>query len=1079
MRRGKQLSPKLMRDAQLLSERLGIIRDRWRSSRVIAGATLLIAIFCLVVLLLAGAEALVYFSGSVRWVLLGASLLALGTALAQLILRPMLQPISLERVARMVELRRPEIGNILIGGLQLTRAHCPAPSLAEAALRQAVTCSARLDPAVTVDRARLLRLAKLAAAALALLLLAFAASPTRMSGALKRLIMPGVFVPRTGSVKIVEVRPGNATVLAGSEVAICVRIAPTGDQRHPPARLYYQASGGTEFSRRMESADGRNYTYLIRNLEQEIRYRVEIGDSQTGYYRLRLVPRPAVTRLDFEYRFPAYTGRQPQELLNVANREIRVPVGTQVRLRAHTNRPVKKAYVDLGAGRKQDMTCSSLGLRAGFRVEKSGSYSIIIEGPDGHRNLNPPRYPIIALPDAPPVVRITAPGRDLEIPVDGGLPLAIRASDDYGISKLRLLFRRNRGGELQELAAWNSFISPRSVQQATRWKLSARDFDPGDIVYYHAEATDRGQTGKSPTFQVKLIDPREAKARKLKDLTQFMARLRKILEQQRAARAGAVALFAKPIARKQLLAGCKLLACQQGVIRSNTLVAAELAPLDDATARKVRQAVLLLAAGPERVAEKLAENLAASLSAAGSKTDRAQLLRNQDLIIRRLSELLLIIEKLEAQVTKEDDKEASDLPDDVREKLKNLSDKLKEFMEEQKKLLEAWNELAKRPVEDLTAEDKKKMKALIATEDKWEKFLKDAHSDLSKLHKQDFTDPKLLKELIETYVEVETAKGAMTAGSKPVPVPVEQAGLESAEALTTHLEKWLTDTPDRDKWEMEEPLAEGQTPMAELPEQLEDLIGDLMEEQEDIFEEMEDTTSSWTDSLDKGAGWDAMDGPISNMSAQGVTGNRLPNSSEISGRSGEGRTGKAAGEFVEKTATGKGGRKTPTRLTPDQFLKGQIEDKSKDPAGGSTGGGKVGGSGGEGLEGPAPPETKAATGRLAGKQAQILSRAERIRLELKVRNHPTADLDRVIALMKGVHSDIKDGRYRNISRKRNIMLTGLKTTRDFAAASSQVRTEKTRVMPKRLRDQLYDAMDGGVPSGYEELVKKYYESISR
>ena len=53
-------------------------------------------------------------------------------------------------------------------------------------------------------------------------------------------------------------------------------------------------------------------------------------------------------------------------------------------------------------------------------------------------------------------------------------------------------------------------------------------------------------------------------------------------------------------------------------------------------------------------------------------------------------------------------------------------------------------------------------------------------------------------------------------------------------------------------------------------------------------EEVEDITSGWLDSLDEGAGWTAMDGPISNMSAKGVTGNLLPNQHEIGGRSGEG-----------------------------------------------------------------------------------------------------------------------------------------------------------------------------------------------
>ncbi len=70
------------------------------------------------------------------------------------------------------------------------------------------------------------------------------------------------------------------------------------------------------------------------------------------------------------------------------------------------------------------------------------------------------------------------------------------------------------------------------------------------------------------------------------------------------------------------------------------------------------------------------------------------------------------------------------------------------------------------------------------------------------------------------------------------------------------------------------------------------------------------------------------------MNAQGVTGNQLPNTSEIGGGSGEGRTGKSTGEYVEDKAVGKGGRRTPTRLTPEPFQKGQVSDSSGEPGGG-------------------------------------------------------------------------------------------------------------------------------------------------
>jgi hypothetical protein len=76
---------------------------------------------------------------------------------------------------------------------------------------------------------------------------------------------------------------------------------------------------------------------------------------------------------------------------------------------------------------------------------------------------------------------------------------------------------------------------------------------------------------------------------------------------------------------------------------------------------------------------------------------------------------------------------------------------------------------------------------------------------------------------------------------------------------------------------------------------------------------------------------------------------------------------------VGDEAVGKGGRKTPSRLTPDPFVKGQIQDHSKDAQGGATGGGKESGQGGKGLEGrnPTPRPSRSRTaGRQAGRAQQ-------------------------------------------------------------------------------------------------------------
>jgi hypothetical protein len=285
-------------------------------------------------------------------------------------------------------------------------------------------------------------------------------------------------------------------------------------------------------------------------------------------------------------------------------------------------------------------------------------------------------------------------------------------------------------------------------------------------------------------------------------------------------------------------------------------------------------------------------------------------------------------------------------------------------------------------------------------------------------------------------------------------------------------------TPDRQRWKQEEFTGDVEIPHAELPEQMEDLVGDLLEQEEDLFDEMQDVTSGAADSADKGAGWDAVDGPISNFSAKGVTGNQLPNSSEISGRSGEGRSGKASGEFVEEEATGKGGRRTPTRLSPDAFSKGEVKDSSPESAGGATGGGKISGAGNEGLEGPVPREVQRRMAGLAGKQAQLRNKAEGVKAALQVKNYDSFALQEAIEGMRKVQRDILAGRYSNALRQKNVVLDNLKGTKMLLSGEVRIRKDTSAAVPNEVRKDVLDALEKPMPRGYEEYLKRYYERLS-
>jgi hypothetical protein len=349
---------------------------------------------------------------------------------------------------------------------------------------------------------------------------------------------------------------------------------------------------------------------------------------------------------------------------------------------------------------------------------------------------------------------------------------------------------------------------------------------------------------------------------------------------------------------------------------------------------------------------------------------------------------------------------------------------------------------------------------------------------MSKVAEQDQANASLLEEMVQMKVELATAKDALDKKAEEIATPLEENALENAKSLESHLERWLQQSPDRLAWQMEEPVQQNDPVMAELPKQLQDMVGDLMDKEEDLTQDMESLASKFADSLDKGAGWDAADGPISNMSAQGVTGNELPKDMEIQGRSGEGREGRSSGEMVGSTAEGKEGRRTPTRLTDDPFSNSQVDDKSKLPAGGATGGGKKGGLGGEGLEGPAPAQDPNITQRLAGQQAQIRNEAERLALQMHAAQFDNFKLLESNAYLKRSEDALKQFQYQTALYYQEKAVQSLNTAKVLASGQVHVIADTSPAASEKTQKDVESAMNGPMPKGYADPVKAYFEKLA-
>lgn len=80
--------------------------------------------------------------------------------------------------------------------------------------------------------------------------------------------------------------------------------------------------------------------------------------------------------------------------------------------------------------------------------------------------------------------------------------------------------------------------------------------------------------------------------------------------------------------------------------------------------------------------------------------------------------------------------------------------------------------------------------------------------------------------------------------------------------------------------------------------------------------------------------------------------------------------------------------------------------------------------------------------------------------------------------MNRVQSDLDNFRYQNALRRRGITLSALNKTRQLLTGQVDITVDSTSNMPKRIRDDISDAMKAKLPAEYSEVLQKYFRRLS-
>ncbi|MFW6061636.1 MAG: hypothetical protein ACOC93_02390, partial [Planctomycetota bacterium] len=844
-----------------LIRRIAAVRSRRRAVRLVAGGLTTVAVTLSAVLVLA--VGLGYWADQppvlLRWALvLSAAAGVLGTA-GWCVAGVLLRRENLAQTAREIEQALPEVRNDLINSLLLARdGQSAGRPFIQRAIREAAQRSKQADFQRSISLQPLRRRA-MAAGLAALAVLVFALlQPGAMQRGLRAAVSPAAFVPYANEIELVELTPGDTTCFAGSQVEIVARIENPG--REELAGEVWLA--GTDAPQPMRASGGGTVFRLPpRRAEESFRYCVRIGENRwpadRPYYTVKVIRRIGVESLDLEYDYPHYTGLK-NKTLRGAPGPIRAPVGSRVKVRLHVDSALPAAVLQRAPGGRQRMKTGleSKEFWLNLPVREDGRYRLLLTDeqgrtlqriPEAGASGSPPAtsadgklmsgaFPIEAIPDQPPQVEFHSPGRDVTQAAGSELPLRLRVSDDYGLSKVSL-FLGAEGEPAERVHAFDLAALKGGKRGVLHTTLKLEGYQEGDVLVYYAEATDNRnlpgvdgpQTRQSDRFRIVLEDPSKLAAEKTERIQRLRELLLSILEAQVHERTRTAICRSKHETLEQIQTTGGAIQAGQDRIRARLVDLVETFPFDAET-RTVQQACALLANNEAPLAVDQAQLLAALAEMNRREAATSALAGTQEKIIQALQTLLAWLPTANRKPREKSSAQGEDLPPEAAEKYRRLQEKMEEFIDAQQKAIEAGERLTKAPLDDFGND--KLRKELQATQDKWEKFLNEAIADFSKLAEQDFSNPAMLEELISVKCDVTMATDALQAEADEIATAAEDSGAENAKSLTANIEKWLPDTPDRTKWAMEAPEDQQNVEMPELPTELEDLVGDLLEQEE-------------------------------------------------------------------------------------------------------------------------------------------------------------------------------------------------------------------------------------------------------
>ncbi|WMN12301.1 DUF4175 family protein [Marivirga salinae] len=273
-----------------------------------------------------------------------------------------------------------------------------------------------------------------------------------------------------------------------------------------PNELFIQKDG---VKQKFEKLSNNRFQFNLKNLQKDMEFQLEAAGFNSAQYELLVFEKPRIQNMNISLDYPDYIGTTSERINNSGN--LIVPEGTQAEWLIQSASSDKISIELLN-----DSLLFEKASKNTFRLQKSlteSSYYKLNLFNDKASYIQKIDYSIEVIKDKYPEINLQ--------PINDSIyfrqvAIAGEISDDYGFSRLNLIYTKRKGNQIQQTGripiSFNS--DARNQKYFKVWEVDSLLNEEGSILEYYVQVADNdgfngAKTSKSATFRFELPNESE------------------------------------------------------------------------------------------------------------------------------------------------------------------------------------------------------------------------------------------------------------------------------------------------------------------------------------------------------------------------------------------------------------------------------------------------------------------------------------------------------------------------------------------------------------------------------------------